>query len=165
MANKSGKVSKDIFRQWFAEVYFPAAGRNSLLILDSYTVYNDRTEINKDKPRSAKYEISVIPPPKCQPLDASYFRTYKQTVRVISNYIHFHRQDIKLHLRNTVLKLQACVAFHFRSPRFITFMKYAWYKAGLLEDFDRSSRFINPLQYCLDKNLMTMECCADGVLC
>lgn len=148
----SGKVVKELYRYWNSEHYFPHAGQNSLLVLDSYSAYRDRSQIDQDKPRNAKCTISTIPPGltgECQPLDVAFFRSYKSFHRRISDFINNDRPDIKLHLRNSFLKLQSCVYFQFRSPRFEQFNQHAWLKAGLMDEdmFDRSVRFPDPVNF------------------
>lgn len=162
-SNTSGKVSKAILKEWFSEVYFPLSTQHSLLIVDSFTTYKDRKEIDKEMPRNKTYKVSAIPPGitgQCQPLDVYYFRSYKSFHRKISDYINFHRNEIGLHARNTVLKLQACTFFQFRSPRFFQFIQYAWYKAGIASSFDRSARFPDPLHFCFDEKIITENCSA-----
>lgn len=160
----SGKVSKSILKEWFAEVYFPFASNHSVLILDSFSTYKDRKEIDDEKPPNKTYKVSTIPPGLtgyCQPLDVAYFRSYKSFFRKISDHINFHRNEIDLHARNTILKLQACTFFQFRSPRFHDFIKYAWYKAGLLTTtFDRTVRFPDPIHFCFDVDSISQDCSA-----
>lgn len=161
--NSSGKVSKAILKEWFKLVYFPSVSNKSLLILDSFPTYRSREQIDEEKPRNKTYSVSTIPPGLtgyCQPLDVSFFRQYKAFHRRISDHINFHWPDVKLHTRNTILKLQACTIFLFRSPRFDTFRKYAWFKAGLCDSFDRSIRFDDPKQYCFDENNILTENCS-----
>lgn len=127
-ANSSGKVSKAILKDWFKVVYFPSVSNQSLLILDSFPTYKDREQIDEEMPQNKTYSVSTIPPGLtgyCQPLDVSFFRQYKSFHRRVSDYINFHRPEIKLHARNTILKLQACTIFIFRSPRFDKFREYA----------------------------------------
>lgn len=157
----SGKVSKLILKEWFAEVYFPFSPKHSVLVLDSFSTYQDRKEIDKEKPRNKTYRVSTVPPGltgQCQPLDVNYFRSYKTFHRKISDYISFNRNEIELHARNTILKLQACTFFQFRSPRFHDFIKYAWYKAGLSDSFDRTVRFQDPIHFCFDVDSITKDC-------
>lgn len=159
----SGKVTKTILKDWFIEVYFPTATDKSLLILDSFPTYKDRALIDKEKPRKKSYEVSTIPPGLtgyCQPLDVFYFRPYKSFHRHLSDHINFHEKEIELHKRNTILKLQACTFFQFRSPRFQNFIKYAWFKAGLSNSFDRSIRFNVPKQYCFNDDNILHKCSA-----
>lgn len=163
VCTSSGKVNKSVLQEWFSEIYFPIAGRKSLLILDSFPTYKDRSNIDKEKPANVKYEISTIPPgltPHCQPLDVTFFRPYKAMHRRFSDHINFHRPDISLHARDTILKLQACLNFLFRSPRFHSFIGYAWYKSGLHDNFDSSIYFEDPKHYCFADYLINVDCVA-----
>lgn len=160
-ATKSGKVTKNILQTWFEELYFPLTRDKTLLVLDSYSAYKDLANINQVKPRGKSLKISTIPPGLtgyCQPLDVAVFRPYKSIARAISQHIHLYRPDIKLHSRNAALKLQACMNFLMRAPRFQCFIRYAWYKAGLCETFDRSTPFEDPSHYCFPKDIYSFCC-------
>lgn len=160
-ANTSGKVTKIIIKDWFEEIYFSLTRVKTLLVLDSLPAYKDRLNIDQVKPAHKTLQISTIPPGLtgyCQPLDVFVFRSLKSFVRIFSQYIINFRPEIKLHLRNTVLKLQASVNFLFRSPRFRAFIRFAWFKAGLTETFDRSIRFEDPLHYCFPEKIFCFDC-------
>lgn len=164
-ATTSGKVGKQILQEWFADIFFPQIEHEAVLILDSLSTYKNKAYFDQVKPNTVSYHFSIIPPgltPSCQPLDVYFFRLYKAMIRRISDYINFNRPEIKLHIRNTILKLQACVYFQFRSPRFIDCRRYAWYKSGLLEDFDRSIRFPDPNKYCFPENILTRKCASQS---
>lgn len=159
----SGKLTKELLKKWFAEVYFKSFTSKSLLLLDSYSGHKDLNEVNKRLPRGKTFEVAQLPPGItgfCQPLDLYFFRPYKSFHRRLSDYINYHRPDIKLHERNIVLKLQAAVFFQFRSPRFHQFIQYAWVKAGLHDSFVHTDRFEDPVQFCFDQIFDTHQCTA-----
>lgn len=58
--------------------------------------------------------------------------------------------EIKLHARDTILKLQSLTHFQFSSPRFRNLFKYAWYKSGYIEN--RPDEFETPVDYCFKKH-------------
>lgn len=118
-------------------------------------------------PRNKTYQVSQISPGItgfCQPLDVHFFRSYKSFHRQVSDYINNHRSDLKLYERNIVLKLHACTCtfFQFRSPRFIEFIKFAWFKAGLYEIYDRAQFFEDPMEYCFYKTVDMNKCIAEN---
>lgn len=159
--NTSGKVTKEMLKKWFQDIYFESFSSKSLLLLDSYSGHKDLTEVKKCLPRNKKFEIAQISPgitSSCQPLDVFFFRSYKSFVRRLSDHITHHRTDLKLHHRNTVLKLQAVTSFQFRSPRFRKFIQYAWFKTGLLENFNHDVRFEDPINFCFDQISNRNQC-------
>lgn len=161
--SSSGKLTKPLLKKWFVEVYFNSFTSQSLLLLDSYSGHKDLTEVNKHLPRGKTFNVAQISPGItgfCQPLDVFFFRSYKSFHRRLSDYINYHRPDIKLHERNIVLKLQAATFFQFRSPRFQKFIQYAWVKAGLNDNFAHTDRFEDPVHFCFDQTFDTNQCVA-----
>lgn len=155
-ASSSGKTTKDLVYEWFQDPYFKVAGNESYL-----TTYKDRTRIDEDKPPNKDYNIITVPPGLTgilQPLDVLFNRSYKAFVRRISDYINFHHVNtIKLHTRDTFLKIRTIVHNQFRSPLFKSFIRHAWVKSGLVDkpdtsndDEDIASWFDDPIGYCFD---------------
>ena len=76
-ASKSGKLTKSSLEEWFKNVYFPKVNNDSVLLLDSWTTYNNQQTINKCKPDDKNIEILRIPAKTTglvQPLDVYFFR-------------------------------------------------------------------------------------------
>jgi hypothetical protein len=76
-ASKSGKLTKEHFRLWFKEVFFPNVGNKSVLIVDSWTTYNYKALIKSVTPSNKELEILTIPPKTTalvQPLEKCGFR-------------------------------------------------------------------------------------------
>lgn len=76
-ASKSGKLTKSSLEEWFNNIYFPKVGSDSVLLLDSWTTYNDQQIINKCKPDDKTVEVLRIPAKTTglvQPLDVYFFR-------------------------------------------------------------------------------------------
>jgi hypothetical protein len=61
-ASKSGKVSKEIIRTWYQDVFFPNVGPKATLLLDALTTQNDRTMINELVPPTVEFNACTIPP-------------------------------------------------------------------------------------------------------
>lgn len=75
-ASTSGKLTKELMQDWFRKVYFPEVSRESVLIIDSWTTYTDRSAINVVTPKNYKLHIETIPPSATrfvQPLDVFFF--------------------------------------------------------------------------------------------
>lgn len=157
LASKSGKITKDLLKKWFIEVYFPAAGEESLLLVDSLTTYRDRTEV--DLETDATYTLEIIPPGTTgmiQPLDVYFFRMYKGFFRRISDHVLIEGMDFPLFQRNNILKLQAVVHHQFRSPRFTPSIKHAWSKAGYTDD---QNEHVTANDFCFEKDLRHCDHC------
>ena len=96
-ASKSGKLTKTSLETWYKEIFFPCSSSKCLLLVDSWTTYNDPKLTDNNKPCNtdfkqlviAKHTTSLI-----QLLDVYCFRSWKQFVRKISDYVLLH--DINL---------------------------------------------------------------------
>ena len=102
-ASKSGKVGKRHVTKWFVEVYSKNVPEKSLLLLDALPTHKD---INLNA--STNNELSVIIDTSkttglVQPLDAFFFRTWKNFVRKISYKILLDGLDIKLLQRDNII--------------------------------------------------------------
>jgi hypothetical protein len=123
-ASKSGKLTKEHLQLWFKEVFFPNVGNKSVLIVDSWTTYNDKVLIKNATPSNKELETLTIPPKTTalvQPLDKYGFRLWKNFLRKFSDRVVLDRLDIDLYQRNNILKLQSLVHNQFSSPRFEMF--------------------------------------------
>lgn len=148
VCSKSGKITKAILEDWFLNVYFHTAGRNEILLVDALTSYKDREKIDQLKPSNVNYTFEMLPPhttPFAQPLDRYFFRPYKAFTRRISEYLSFNFPEVKLHTRDTILKIQVVVYNTFRSPRFKEFLKYSWALCGYI---DERMPHVSPMEYC-----------------
>src|ERR1043166_5260556 len=94
-----------------------------------------------------------------QPLDAYFFRTWKNFVRKISDRILLDGLDVKLFQRDNIIKLQSLVHTQVSAPRFKNFIKYSWYKCGYLNE--KPEAFLTPTEYCFGVSV-TQECSAEG---
>lgn len=144
----SGKITKEILKIWFENIYYPNSDFNSVLLVDSLTIYKDRNEIDKIKPSNVNYNFEIMPAGTTsliQPLDVYFNRQYKAFVRKISDYILFEYPEIKLYSRDTILQIQTLSYNQFSSPRFKNFIKYSWYKSGYVNE---KIEHITPNRFC-----------------
>lgn len=149
VASSSGKVTKGIMKQWFLEVYFPNVPDDTCLLGDALNTYRDRREIDNEKPETSEYTMKILPKGTtgiAQPLDVYFFRLYKSFTRRITDNMNFNHQDVNMHLRDNILKLQTLVHNQFRSPRFKNCLKYAWKKCGYFNDDILAH--ITPREFC-----------------
>lgn len=167
LPSKSGKITKEILRYWFRDIYFPNSGNDSILLLDALSTYRDRAEIDAEKPPDQNYQVITIPgglTSTTQPLDVFFNRQYKTFFKSLSMHIHTYREEIKLHMRDTILKLHVLTHNQFRSPRFKDFIRYAWIKAGFIDrnvDADNDDIwFFSPKDYCFVEDELIINICS-----
>jgi hypothetical protein len=148
-ASTSGKLTKEELKIWFKDVFFPAVGERSVLLVDSWTTYKDRAMIQNVTPEDKEIEILTIPPSTTslvQPLDKYGFRLWKNFVRKFSDRVILDNIEVDLFQRNNILKLQSLVHNQFSSPRFENVFKYSWFASGYTET--HPGNFENPVEYC-----------------
>lgn len=163
-SSTSGKVTKDILRDWAANVLFksPLTNRCTLL-LDSFTLHKDRANFDAKKPLYFRYNIEYIPPGttnKCQPLDKEPNRTHKQMIRLMSEAFIiddariFNR--IRLSSRDAIDILQVLVLNQFDSPRFHPWIAHSWKSCGYTSRSIELS--ISPVKFCFDLEVYRRRC-------
>ena len=166
-SSKSGKLTKQHLIEWFDKIYFPQAPIKSVILLDSWTTYNDTRAIEDVKPSGKSYDVLRIPPKTTaiiQPCDVFFFRIWKTFVRRFSDRVLLDEINIELNDRFNIIKLQSIVHNQFSAPRFKKFLKYSWFKCGYFDD--RPERFLTPVEYCF--NLKDNTCfemnsqCSEG---
>ncbi|KYQ49302.1 hypothetical protein ALC60_11634 [Trachymyrmex zeteki] len=148
LPSNSGKMSTNLVKTWFTNVFLPNCNDNSVLLLDSWSGQNSKTFETIDK-LSKNIKILTIPAGTTgmiQPLDVFGFRIWKNFIKHFSDLIVLYNYDINLHLRNNVIKLQSLIYYQLSSPRFINLFKYSWYKSGYLQE--KPLHFDNPVDYC-----------------
>lgn len=159
VASSSGKVNNKLIDVWFQDVYFKNAKPDSMLLVDSLNMYN-ATRIETVKPDGMTVNLQVIPAGTTgmiQPLDVGCFRSMKAFVRRISDHVLVESIEFSLFQRDNILKMWTLVHNQFRSPRFKSFLRYAWHKAGFT---DIRLPFESPVEFCFDKGI---ESCSEPV--
>ena len=124
--SSSDKVTKEILKDWYQDVFFKTTPDHALLILDSWTGYDDKSIINV--PENKRLEILRLPPHSTkdiQPLDVYFLRMWKGFIRKISDRIVLDELPIELRLRNNILKLQSLVHNQFSCPIYKEFIKFS----------------------------------------
>ncbi|XP_067208309.1 uncharacterized protein [Linepithema humile] len=156
-ASKSGKMTSDHFKKWLEEAYFPNVGRDSVLLLDSWSgqcpaIVTDLTPMEK------QVTTMVIPKGttgKIQPLDVYGFRIWKNFARRFSDTVLLLNYDINLHQRNNIIKLQSLIHNQLSSPRYQNLFKYSWFKSGYTNE--RPETFKNPVEFSFEQTSSTCD--------
>lgn len=160
-ASKSGKLTSDLAINWFANVFLPNTGENSVLLLDSWTGQTEKKFDNIDKDNK-NVQIFTIPAGTTgliQPLDVYTFRPWKNFLRQFSDIVMLYNCDVNLHLRNNILKIQSLIHNQFSSPRFKNIFRYAWWKCGYIAE--KPDKCEAPADFCLKNCNGTCELCND----
>lgn len=112
LACKSGKITKQILKDWFVEVYLHTAGSHLVLIVDALMLYRNREKIDENIPPNTNYTIENLKAGTTsfiQPLDIYFFRFYKTYFQRLSDHINYHHPEtlfqsfIPLYKINSVL--------------------------------------------------------------
>ena len=88
VATKSGKMGKQELTDFLENVYFNNTPNESMLLIDSWTSYNNEKIIRESTPEEKDLYLFKMPPnvtPLIQPLDVYGFRIWKNFVRKISD--------------------------------------------------------------------------------
>ncbi|KYN14205.1 hypothetical protein ALC57_13589, partial [Trachymyrmex cornetzi] len=68
-----------------------------------------------------------------QPLDVDGFRLWKNFIKHFLDIVMILDLEVKLHSRDSNLKLQSLTHFQFSLPRFRNLLKYGWHKSGYID--------------------------------
>lgn len=137
----------DHFKTWLKEVYYPNVGSPTVLLVDSWSGHCPSV-MQETLPQNKKIDFEIIPKGttgKIQPLDVFGFRIWKNYVRHFSDSVILMNEDLNLHLRNNIIKLQSLVHNQLSSPRYINLFKYSWYKCGYVDE--KPDEFENPVDF------------------
>lgn len=94
-----------------------------------------------------------------QPLDVYGFRIWKNFARHFSDSVILMNEDLNLHMRNNIIKLQSLIHNQFSSPRYQNLFRYSWYKSGYI--IDKPADFENPVRFSFGDSCGT-HCEIDG---
>ena len=122
-----------------------------MLLLDSWTTYNDNSTLTKVIPEGTTIDVLRIPKHTTslvQPCDVFFFRIWKNFIRKFSDRVILDDIDISLHQRDNIFQIQSLIHYQFSAPKFQDFIKYSWVKYDYFDD--RPPLFITPVQYCFD---------------
>lgn len=84
-------------------------------------------------------------------------RIWKQLVRLFSDRVVLDDLDVNLHSRDAIIKLQSLIHRQLSSPRFKSFLRYSWVKAGYIDATEENTTFVHPVKYCFPAK-MPLNC-------
>lgn len=135
-ASSSGKLTSQIFKDWFVNVFLPNTNSESMLLLDSWTGHCPEA-LKQGMPANKLVNILTIPKKTTgiiQPLDVYGFRFWKGMAKSFSDLVILSGYDVELRLRNNIIKLQSIIHNQLCAPRFQNLFKYAWFKSGYINE-------------------------------
>ena len=118
----------DLFNTWLREIFYPSTKENIVLLLDSWTGHCER-RVHEQKLEGKDILLNSIPKgttSQIQSLDVYGFRVWKNYVRRFSDDVLLYEEDINLHLRNNIIKLQSLIHNQLSSPRYTNLFQYSW---------------------------------------
>lgn len=72
-----------------------------------------------------------------QPLDIYCFHQFKDFIKRFNEHLLITSSEIQPFNRNTILKIQSLIHNQFQSNLFTPMFRYAWYKAGFIDEYIR----------------------------
>uniref|UniRef100_A0AC34GLV6 DDE-1 domain-containing protein n=1 Tax=Panagrolaimus sp. ES5 TaxID=591445 RepID=A0AC34GLV6_9BILA len=118
-------------KTWMKDSFLPAVPQRSILLLDSWSGFNQAKEIPEVKQK--KVNIITIPKKttgKIQPLDVGHNRYTKALYRTMSDKLRRIRPDFILSKRKNIGRLLNQTFEQLAAPRFESLIKHAFIKAG-----------------------------------
>lgn len=152
-AGRTANMSKEDLKTWYKDVFWPSlpGDRNKvLLILDSWAANRDSALSDSFVPEGVNFQKRLVPggcTGKIQPLDVHFFRQYKSFVRYITDTV-IMETTAKVWHRDQFLALQSFTVYQFSAPRFKNLIRYAFYKAGYLDE--EPGMWVSPHDFCFD---------------
>ena len=132
IASQSGKMGTSQLKDWFVNVMLKQCGNKFVLVVDSYTAHKAFRELI---PKDANIRIVTIPAGATgmiQPLDVYGFRYWKQFARFLTSEVIMSKPEVQMYTRDSIIKLQAVLAYQFSSEKLTNFWKYSWVKSGYI---------------------------------
>ena len=161
-ASKSGKLTKEHVSNWTRDVFSPAVGNNTVLLIDSWRGQCENT-ILAVKPQYQNISILTIPEggtKYVQPLDVFTFRQYKDFVKKFTDNAMINENNIVFHIRNEILKLQSLTFNQFSAPIYQKMFQYAWTASGFLDE--HPGNFITPAKFSFNNdNPVVCDICGE----
>jgi len=135
----SGKCMKFHVTDFNERVLKQCMDHDFLYLLDSWTPHKDNKLFQCFNRDTVQCNRMIIPPGctgRCQPKDVGFFRVLKSIVRRFYDAMPSFDSSIKMHQRNNYLKMLSLIHHQLCSPKFHSFIKYAWHKSGYTDTYD-----------------------------
>jgi hypothetical protein len=156
-SSKSGKATKEIMKKWMKEDFLPVADSNSILLLDSWSGFNEA----KVLPDVQAKHISILTiPPKCtgkiQPCDVGFNRYFKAIYRTMQDKIRRLHPEFKIAQRTNIGRLLNQTVEQISAPRYASLIEHAFIKSGYFNH--EYEEYQTPDHYCFDFKKVGARC-------
>lgn len=157
----SGKLTGTHLQFFIERMVKPHLKSKILYTLDSWTGHKDENIYSEAlEGTGTDFNFKVIPPNTTglvQPLDCYFNLQLKYFVKKI--YCYANLNNIAIHSRNDVLKVQSLAHFQLGAEIFREMIKYSWYKAGLIKN--NRKYFKNVKDVCFSFKKRNCDKCED----
>lgn len=143
--SRSGKVEKNILREWTRLCLTPCVDTKACLVVDSFSSHK-ATELFRIPGKEVT--VRILPEGSTsflQPLDVYFFHQWKDFAKRFSERVILDALPVNLHERKTIITLHGLIWNQFRAPIFNNMIRFAWKKSGFsveCEMFDPIERVL-----------------------
>uniref|UniRef100_A0A8R1HRE9 HTH CENPB-type domain-containing protein n=1 Tax=Caenorhabditis japonica TaxID=281687 RepID=A0A8R1HRE9_CAEJA len=156
-------MTKKLMLDFFKDVYFDSSmPTNTLLLVDSWSSWKDKSAIDSVTPPSHSCETMIIPPGctgNIQVLDVGIFNGFKRVIKYITGQLQFDRPDYKINRRDETLKMLSAVYRQICHPKLQPWAQYAWSASGY--NIVRPPGFSTPAELLFPNNVAA-DCSSTG---
>ncbi|KAK0415319.1 hypothetical protein QR680_011886 [Steinernema hermaphroditum] len=161
--SKCGMMTSALFIDWLNRVFIPNGGKESVLLLDSWTGYKKPMEES-----GREVEFMVIPEKmtgELQPLDIFFNRQFKAFLRRMIEVLMREKPDYIVSVRKNLARLLNITAMQISANRFRDMIRYAWHHAGFIDEhpppFETPEHFcfnFDEGQHCMCSQMPVLRC-------
>uniref|UniRef100_A0A914PGT8 HTH CENPB-type domain-containing protein n=1 Tax=Panagrolaimus davidi TaxID=227884 RepID=A0A914PGT8_9BILA len=155
VSTKSGKMTSELMKTWMKEIFLPAVPIKSILLLDSWSGFNQAKEIAEVKEK--KLNVITIPKKttgKVQPLDVGHNRYTKAFYRTMTDKLRRIRPNFILSQRKNIGRLLNQTMEQMAAPRFKSLIQHSFIKSGYFNH--EYEEYKTPDDYCFNFSKMCL---------
>ncbi|CAO4375904.1 unnamed protein product [Caenorhabditis nigoni] len=144
---QSGMMNSAKSVDWMKNTFLPSIPKNSALLLDSWTGFNQMEKLPDIKKKAL--QIQILPAgttSELQPLDVFFNRQLKAFNKRMNEKIKIYHSKYCISKRENMLSLVNLMMSQFSAPKFQPMIQLAWFKAGYTKTHPPS--FITPAAFC-----------------
>ncbi|PIC36893.1 hypothetical protein B9Z55_015722 [Caenorhabditis nigoni] len=143
----SGMMNSVKSIDWMKNTFLPSIPKNSALLLDSWTGFDQMEKLPDIKKKAL--QIQILPAgttAELQPLDVYFNRQLKSFNKRMNEKIKIYHSKYTISKRENLLSLINLMMSQFAAPMFQPMIQLAWFKAGYTKT--HPPPFITPATFC-----------------